>query len=154
AGSIRLRGEKHGVKSWELKFDIGTDPVTGKRRTQYVTVKGSKSQAERELTRLLHAVHSGTAVDRTKTTVAGHVGSWLTRARHLAGKTRERYEALATQQIIPHLGAIALQNLRPAHIKDWHRTLLEAGGFAGAPLSARTVGHCHRLLHVVLADAL
>jgi integrase len=149
AGHIRARGD-----AWEIKFDAGSDPVTGKRRTRYLTVKGSKTEAQRELRRLLHEVDTGAAVDPAKTTVAEHVRTWLAGARHLAGKTRERYQALAKQQIIPHLGGMALQKLRPPHLKDWHNTLLERGGFDGAPLSARTVGHCHRLLHVVLADAL
>jgi integrase len=74
-------------------------------------------------------------------------------ADHLAGKTRERYRALAEQQIIPHLGGVILQKLRPVHIADWHTTLLKSGGKDGAPLSARTVGHAHRLLHTVLARA-
>jgi len=150
AGHIRQRSPG----SWELKLDRGADPVTGKRRTRYATVKGSKAQANRELIRLLHEVHTGTAVDPAKTTVAEHTRAWLAVAGHLSGKTRERYQAIAEQQIIPHLGGIALQKLRPPHVKDWHTTLLKRGGFNGAPLSARTVGHCHGLLHVVLADAL
>jgi integrase len=149
AGHIRQRSPG----SWELKFDLGTDPVTGKRRSRTITVKGSKAQANRELVRLLHEVHTGKAVDPAKTSVAEHTRGWLAGAGHLAGKTRERYQALAEQQIIPHLGGIALQKLRPEHVKDWHKALQESGGFDGAPLSARTVGHCHRLLHVVLADA-
>jgi integrase len=149
-GHIRARGKG----AWEIKYDAGSDPVTGKRRTRYATVKGGRRDAQRELVRLLHELDTGKAVDPAKTTVAEHTRAWLAGARHLAGKTRERYQALAEQQIIPHLGAIALQKLRPPHLEAWHKTLLESGGFDGAPLSARTVGHCHRLLHVVLAAAL
>jgi len=32
-GHIRRRGER----SWELKFDAGNDPVTGKRRIRYAS---------------------------------------------------------------------------------------------------------------------
>jgi integrase len=75
------------------------------------------------------------------------------RATHLAPKTIERYRELAECQIIPHLGRIELQKLRPAHIADWHTKLQKAGGRNGRPLAARTVGHAHRVLHAALERA-
>jgi integrase len=150
AGNITRRG----ARSWRLKFEAGErDPASGKRQTRYVTVGGPKKDAQRELTRLLAAVDDGTAVDPSRVTVAEYLREWLAGADHLANKTRERYRALAEQQIIPHFGAIPLQKLRPAQIADWHGTLLKAGGKDGAPLSARTVGHAHRVLHAALARA-
>jgi integrase len=68
-------------------------------------------------------------------------------------KTRERYGQLVEQQIIPHLGAMLLQRLRPTTVKAWHATLLATGGKDGRPLSARTVGHAHRVLHAALQAA-
>jgi site-specific recombinase XerC len=69
------------------------------------------------------------------------------------GKTAERYRGLIEKQIIPHLGALPLQKIRPAHISSWHATLLTKGRQNGTPLSARTVGHAHRVLHKALSDA-
>jgi integrase len=54
---------------------------------------------------------------------------------------------------VPHLGALTLQRLRPAHIADWHSKLLLSGGKDGRPLSARTCGHAHRVLHRALERA-
>jgi hypothetical protein len=48
-GSIRQRGPQH----WELKFDLGRDPASGKRITRYVTFHGTKREAQAELNRLL-----------------------------------------------------------------------------------------------------
>jgi integrase len=59
----------------------------------------------------------------------------------------ERYGELAEWQIIPHLGATKLQKLRPEAIRQWHNILLGQG------LKARTVGHAHRLLRLVLGYA-
>jgi hypothetical protein len=47
-GHIRRRGQR----SWEIKFDLGTDPATGKRLTRYHSFKGTKREAEAELIRL------------------------------------------------------------------------------------------------------
>jgi hypothetical protein len=35
-GHVRRRGKS----SWELKFDLGNDPLTGKRLTRYHSSKG------------------------------------------------------------------------------------------------------------------
>jgi integrase len=150
-GNITRRGKS----SWRLKFEAGErDPVTGKRRTRYVTVRGSKKDAQRELIRLLAEVESGTAVDSAKVTLAEYLQDWLDRASDLSPKTLERYWQLTQQQIVPHLGSTPLQKLRPAQVHDWHQTLLKAGGYDGKPLSARTVGHAHRVLHRALERAM
>ena len=141
---------RRGKSSWRLKFDVERDPLTGKRQTRYVTVRGKRRDAERELARFLNEAHNGTLIDPSKVTVAQHLRAWLDLAPGLSPKTAERYRQLAEQQIIPHLGAIALQKLRPAHIQDWHAKLLRAGGKGGSPLSTRTVGHAHRVLHRAL----
>ena len=70
-------------------------------------------------------------------------------------KNLERYRQLAEQQILPHLGSVALQKLRPARITGiWHAMILKTGGMGGRPLSARTVGHAHRVLHRALERAM
>jgi len=46
-----MRGNitRRGKSSWRLKFDAERDVVTGKRQTRYVTVRGKRLDAEREL---------------------------------------------------------------------------------------------------------
>jgi hypothetical protein len=61
-GSVRRRG----TRSWELKFDLEPDPVTGKRRSRYHSFKGTKREAEAELVRLIAAAHRGDYVDPSK----------------------------------------------------------------------------------------
>ena len=56
-------------------------------------------------------------------------------------------------QIVPRFGGIALQKLRPAHIAEWHATLLREGSKTGAPLAARTIGQTHKVLSKALNDA-
>jgi integrase len=143
-GNITRRGKN----SWRLKYEAGErDPVTGKRRTRFVTVRGTKKAAQAELVRLLGEVNSGTAVDPSKATIAEYVNAWLDTDAQLSPKTKERYLQLAAQQIVPHLGSTLLQRLRPSQVSEWHGILLHSGGKNGRPLSARTVGHAHRILH-------
>lgn len=147
-GNLSARG-----KSWRLKYDLEPDG-SGRRQTRYVTFKGTRKEAEAQAVKHLAAVADGLDVDPSKRTVASHLRAWLDGPHGLAAKTRERYGQLLEQQIIPHLGAMPLQKLRPAHVEDWHAKLMKAGGQDGRPLSARTVGHAHRVLHRGLELAL
>jgi integrase len=150
---VRGNITRRGKSSWRLKFDDGTDPVSGKRRTRYVTIRGKRQDAERELARLLNDAHNGTLIEPSKITVAECIHSWLNGAHGLSPKTVERYRQLAEQQIIPHLGRVQLQKLRPSQVQEWHGTIIREGGKNGRPLSARTVGHAHRVLHRALQRA-
>src|SRR5437868_6904424 len=92
---------RRGTHSWRMKFEAGErDPVTGKRKTRYATVRGTKKDAQRELIRLLAEVESGGTVDPSRVTVAEYLRSWLDTANDLSPKTLERYRQLAEQQII------------------------------------------------------
>ena len=140
-GSIR----KRGANSWEIKIEL--ERVNGKRHRRFVTVKGTYKDAQKELTRLLSSADDGTLPDPTRTTVGEYVREWLGSTLTQSPKTLERYRELAEHQIIPHLGDERLQKLRPEHIERWHAALLQTG------LSARTVGHAHRVLSSVLRRA-
>jgi integrase len=147
-GSIRRRGKR----SWQIRFDDGID-AAGRRNARWATVRGTRQDAQKELTRLLAAVDAGTLPEPSKITVAEELRAWLNGPHDLAPKTAERYRQLAEQQIIPHLGNTVLQRLKPKHVKDWHDTLLRSGGKNGKQLSGRTVGHAHRVLHRALERA-
>ena len=124
-GTITRRGKS----SWRLKFDTGRD-AGGKRQIRYETVRGKRQDAEKALTKALGAFHGGTLVELSAITVTEYLRSWLDGA-DVSPKTLERYKQLAEQQIIPHLGANALQKLRPAQVQEWHATLLKSGGKDG-----------------------
>jgi integrase len=150
-GNITRRGKS----SWRLKYEGGErSPTTGKRSTRYATVRGTKREAQAELIRLLAQVEAGTAIAPDKTALAAYLRGWLDSDSDLSPKTLERYRQLAEQQIIPTLGSTVLQKLRPAQVHDWHALLLKSGGASGRPLSARSVGHAHRVLHRALERAM
>ncbi len=93
---------KRGKNSWQVKYDLPRED--GKRRQRYATVTGSRKDAQRELTRLLGAVDSGTHVDPSQTTVAAYLLAWFEGAPKVSPKTAERYRELADRQIDPAPG--------------------------------------------------
>ena len=142
-----MRGSitKRGKNSWQIKYDLPRDH--GVRRQRYATVTGTYKDAQRALTRLLGTVDAGTHVDPSQMTLAEYLQAFFAVPAKVSLKTLERYLELAEKQIVPHLGALKLQKLRPEHVDQWHGTLLAAG------LAPRTVGHAHRLLVRVLGYA-
>jgi integrase len=139
--------DQRGKDRWRLRYWVG-----GKRYTK--TVRGSITDARTTLRALLKSADDGQHVAPDKTTIREYLRMWIDGDAGISPKTRERYRQLAEHQIIPHLGAITLQDLRPVKLHQWHSTLLKSGGKNGRPLSARTVGHAHRVLHRALERAL
>jgi integrase len=132
--------------SWRFRYDREPD-AAGVRQRCSATFGGTRKEAEAQAAKLLADIANGVDIAPSKRTVADHLRAWLNGPHGLSAKTVERYAQLAEQQIIPHLGGLSLQKLRPAHVEDWHGLLLRSGGQGGRPLSARTVGHAHRVLH-------
>lgn len=153
---------KRGKNSWRLKFDIGADPETGKRRIRYHTLKGqgiTKREAEGKLTLLLAANIQGEYVDASKVTVGDFVSGRVTQwqdSGEITARSAGRYRELVKNQIQPFLGNVQLQKLRTVDIERWHTSLRNGGrvkGGKGGGLAPRTIGHAHRILGKALKEA-
>ena len=167
-GHIRQQGKA----SWELKFDLRRDPLTGRRITKYATFRGTKRKAQEELTRLLAHRNEGTYVDPTKMTLAEYLRHWLTADidRRVAARTAARHRGIVENNIIPRLGHVPMRRLTAVHIEGFEAELQREGwmkrrrqpkaanGEVPAStekrgLSAQTVQHVHRTLSQALAHA-
>jgi integrase len=167
-GHIRQQGSG----SWEIKFDLGRDPVTERRITKYVTFRGTKRGAQDELTRLLSQRNDGTYVEPTKMTVAQYLRHWLEADidRRVAARTAARHREIVEKNILPRLGHVPLRKLTAVHIEAFEAELQREGWVkarakpnikdsASSPsqekrgLSAQTVLHIHRTLSQALSHA-
>lgn len=147
---------KRSKSSWTVVVDLGRDPVTGQRRRAWQSVKGSKREAERLLTQLLHQRDQGIDVLPGKISVADYLRRWLEDyARpNTAPKTFRTYTDIVNRHLIPALGAIPLAKLRPAHIQAFYSQALKDGRLDGkGGVSPRTVLRFHQILHVALRHA-
>lgn len=151
-GNITRRGKS----SWRIKYEIGRDPVTGERQTRFLTVRGTKKDARRALTRVLHEIDEGAYADATKESVGEYLERWLRDYAkvNVAPKTFERYSEIVTRHLKPALGAIVLKDLKPLQIQGYYTDALESGRLNGkGGLSPRTVHHHHRILSEALRQA-
>ena len=160
---------KQGRSSWELKFDVARDPLTGRRVTKFKTFRGTRRKAEEELTRLLSQRDQGTFLEPTKQTVAQFLLHWLEADvdRRLAARTAARHREIVQRNINPRLGHFPVRSLTPAHIEAFEadlqregwvrrRAVRKANADGQLPklgLSAQTVLHVHRTLSQALNHA-
>jgi integrase len=145
-GHVRRRG----ARSWELKFDVGSDGQTGGRITRYASFRGTKRDAEIELAKLITAAANGEQVDPSKLTVNEFLDRWERDwcVGNVSPKTAERYGELLRLHVRPTLGTMKLQKLRPVHLSELYGSLQR-----DAKLAPRTIGHVHRALHRALGHA-
>jgi integrase len=156
-GSIRKRSRD----SWTLTVFAGTDPETGKERRRYATVKGTKKEAQAALTQMVAAVDMGLDFDSRHLTVAEYLIGTGARARHWEGwleakhrglrplkpRTHRRYAELIRLHVVPVIGNVRLEKLRPLHVEQVYARARENG------LSSATVLQLHRVLSSALKQA-
>lgn len=140
---------------WEYRFDVGPDPLTGKRRR---TTK-SGFRTKREATQAMnHAIAShlmGRHVKRTRRTVEDFLNEWHAAVQSaLRPSTWVNYRNYLDAYVIPVIGQTALQDLDAMRLNLLYGHLLTKGRVkAPGGLAPKTVQNVHRMLHRALRDA-
>ncbi|MDX2027174.1 MAG: tyrosine-type recombinase/integrase [Alphaproteobacteria bacterium] len=151
-GHIRQRSKE----SFEIRYTLGVDPLTGKRRTITTTFRGDKKSAEKELRRLLRSIDTGEYVEPTKIKVGEFLLQWLEAVHsQVSPKTHERYAQLVRLYLIPTFGACVLHKLSPLAIQNaynaWETSGRQDGKSGGlAPRSRLSI---HRVFKQALKHA-
>lgn len=140
-GHIRRRG----VDSWQIAIYRGTDPH-GKKLYNYVTVHGTKRQAEQRLTELVRGLDTGEYVEPSQETVGQYLRRWLDMKRQkVRPRTIEFYE-LQICHLDKLIGSIPLQRLSPLHIEEAYNRLTQS-------VSPAMAAGAHRTLRAALNQA-
>lgn len=152
-----MRGhiEKRGKDSYSIKVSVGKD-ATGKYKFQWVTVRGTKKDAEKKLSELLNQLDNGIFIRPGKTTLAEYLEKWLKEYvwSNLAPRTAEGYESIVRCHLIPTLGNLSLSQLKPEHLQKYYSQKLSDGRYNGkGALNQTTVSHHHTCLHRALKMA-
>src|SRR5262245_42636341 len=147
---MRPRGhvQSRSPGSYRLRYSLGRDPVTGKRRTATATVRGTRKDAERELTRLLRTADTGEHVDPNRTTVGKWLELWLNTIRsEVSSKTFESYTEIVRCYLKPAFGSTRLDKLTPSQIQKVYNSWARQDGRPFSPLT-------RRYIHVILKSSL
>lgn len=153
-----MRGHlvKRSEDSWTVVVDVGRDPVTKKRNQKWLTVRGTKREAEAKLTELLHSLETGSYIRPEKMTVGEYLTRWLKAyvSTNTAPSTALSYRMICRCHLIPQLGKILLTELKGEHIQGYYAHLLTEGRSSGkGGLNPKTVIRHHRVLSEALKHA-
>jgi integrase len=141
---------RRGKSSWRLKFDIGRDPVTRRRITKFVTLHGTKAQAQTEAAKIIASAATGQHVDASRETVEQFAERWLRdwANNNVSNKTWTRYAQLLRKHLSDRLGSVSIQKLRAADLQTVYAAMAEER------FADQTRLHLHRVVHRMLGHAL
>jgi integrase len=150
AGSIEERGEN----TYRLRYS-----VSGTRYKKTITAD-SKSEAQKELRKLLRDADRGEHVTPNKITVSTWIDQWLAmgapgrKQEEVSERTKERYTQLLNEHVKPVLGDRPLQELLATEIDKLYTELkTKVSPWTKRPLSKRTQRHVHVVFGAALATA-
>jgi integrase len=130
--------DKAGEDSWRLRYRIN-----GKRYATHF--KGSKTEAMKELRRLLQAGDDGKHVAPNKLTAAQWITEWLAlKERSLKARTFETYSDMLTRHLVPVLGDRPIQKITARDIDKL---------YTGLTLGPSTAQLFHVVTKAVFASA-
>ena len=145
-----MRGNitRRGKSSWRFRYDLGTD-AAGSRQRRYVTLRGTKAQAQAEAAKILASLAGGMHVDPSGETVAAFVERWLKdwADDNVSNKTWARYAQLLRKHLCARVGAVPIQKLRAADLQTIYAAMARDG------LADRTRLHLHRVVSTMLKHA-
>ena len=141
-----LRQKTRGV--WELRFDGGRDPLTGRRRQISRSVRGSKREAQQVLNSLVAEADAGGFIG-TSTTFEQLCIQWLALAENdLSPTTLRRYKNLLSKRILPALGSRRINSIRTVDLDRLYLGLSNDVGLAPA-----TVRQAHAVIRRAFRQA-
>jgi len=142
AGQIISRGDRR----WLVRWFVGRDDTTGKRKYASKTIHGTKRDAQKYLNSILRSRDLGIAIEPARITLGRYLDKWLeTSAKpRVSTRTLDDYRWTLAKYIRPKLGSRRLDQIRPLEIQAVVSEMQEQG------LSARTI----RLARSILSSAL
>lgn len=145
-GHVRPAKRKDGtiIKGvYDVVYDVGIDPVTGRRKQKWKRIHGWK-EAHQYLRERIKEIEQGTYASDDKVTFGEFALRWLEgQADDKRNSTRESYEMIVKQHLIPALGHLRLRAItsvervlpvqtqgrppRPQGQAHWESTLADDG---------------------------
>lgn len=110
----------------------------------------TKNEAQTYLNETLQALQRGQHAEPTKVRVGEYLTQrWLpSRKASIKPSTYDSYRRTLELHVVPAIGQLKLQNLRPDHLDTLYADLLESG------LAPKSVRNIHTMLHKALKDAM
>ncbi|MDA0567723.1 site-specific integrase [Streptomonospora sp. S1-112] len=140
-------------KTWSYVIRV-PDPETGLSKPKWVGGFSTEDEAKAARDEARVKARRGEYVNRNNVTVAQYLSEWIdAHAVVIKPKTLYMYRYLITRYVVPRIGGVRLQAVRPATLTKLYREISATGGKGGRPLSPRTVEYVHAVLRKAFRDA-
>jgi integrase len=144
-GSIRKRASgRYQVRYWGPDGKRYSAPATFERKTDAAKWLSAK---ETEITR-----GDWLAPGAGEIEFGAYAEQWM-KDRVLKTRTRELYDGLLRNHLLPAFGTVPLARITLASIRRWRKERLDAGPLAARPFGPVTVAKAYRLLHAIMETA-
>ena len=148
-GSIRQRS----AGSWELRAYVGVDPATGRRLDRSITVRGNRSDAQRELAEMVARIRCVRAVG-SRSTMSELFEAWFaTAVDGWSPSTVRQNRSVLDCHLHRHIGSVVVGDVTPALI-DALYVRLRRGEHDTRPLAAATVARVHVVMSSAFSQAM
>jgi integrase len=155
---VRGRVVKRG-DGYSVVVELDRDPTTGKRRQKWHSGYRTKRAAERALSEIITALHTGAYVEPSKQSLAEFAADWLAAVEPtIRPSTHHSYARNLRVHVLPRLGSVPLRRLDAGMLNGLYSALLTDGKRTSAygtnsGLSPRTARYIHTIIHRMLRDA-
>ncbi|SCK05855.1 tyrosine-type recombinase/integrase [Streptomyces sp. WMMB 322] len=139
--------------TWSYVVNV-YDPKLGKSKPTWVGGFDSEDEAKAARDKARVQAREGSYVRRNRITVAEYLSEWIDlHAVEVKPRTLSGYRWIIKQYVVPNIGGLPIQDVRPATITRLYTKLREQGGRNGRPLSPGTINHVHTVLRKAFRDA-
>jgi integrase len=150
--------QKRGKNSWRLTVNAGKDAFNKYIRRNKTVQCRTKKEAELELAKFQIEVEAGAYISPQKLTLSCFIDEWKDKyaEKDLETKTLSIYLRILDKRILPVLGHLWLDQIKPLHIASLINDLGKEGsrrdGKEGS-LSSGTIHYVHRVIKNVFSRA-
>jgi integrase len=167
--------EKRGDNTWRLVASCGMKGNNQIKKKKTVTVKVAceqkscqgctrtarcrcRREAEKLLAEFVIEIEKGNYIDPSRLSFTEFVERWFRDygEKQLAPKTLYRYKEILNSRVLPAMGHLKVEQIRPTHLMEFYTNLQEDGIRAdGKPggLSEKTILQHHRIISSILSCA-
>jgi integrase len=132
---------------WQAIIELPLDLKTGERKRKWIYAD-KRPEVRRMATKLEEQVASGNYIDPSKLTIEGYLLTWIKDyCADLSPTTVDAYQTYIKGHIVPAIGKIKLQKIKPLDIQRFYNGESEKG------YKGNTIRQEHIILNRALKDA-
>lgn len=122
---VKRKSQRTGRVSYQVRVELPPDPKTGNRRQGAETYR-TLEEAQRRLKQWTFEIERGSVVLPDKLTVGELLALWL-ESTDLRPTSRQSYQDIIDRYLLPGLGSVAAQKLRPPQVQSFMADLRRRG---------------------------